>query len=66
MRGVYRYRHRIEGHAAWYALTSSGEMIAPGLRIVWPHETEAEVVEELDDALRVADPVRPSYLQLVA
>lgn len=48
---VFRYRRKIGGCSAWYALDRDGRLVAPGLRIVWPGEHESDIVVELLDAL---------------
>lgn len=59
---VFRYRKPIGGCRAWYALSPAGELLAPGLCVVWPDDDEAKIVAKLVAAARAAD--RPN-LQLV-
>lgn len=48
---VFRYRHKIGGCPAWYAVARDGTIVAPGLRVVWPGERESDIVVELLAAL---------------
>lgn len=43
--GVYRYRHRVNGNALWYAINYDGELA--GVREVSPGPAEAGAVAEL-------------------
>ena len=65
LRGVYKARVKVEGCTAYYALDRHGKMIGRGLRVVWPGDVEAIIVADLRAELRVADPVRPTYLRLL-
>jgi hypothetical protein len=63
-RGVYKFRGRIFGRSAYYALTSAGELLGGNLCVASDRETDAELVSRLFVELDRLDPVRPP-LQLV-
>jgi len=63
-RGVYKFRGKIFGRNAYYALTSSGEILGNCLRVVSDHEVDAAIVSKLFVDLDRTDPVKPP-LQLV-
>lgn len=49
LRGIYRYRHKVDGKSVWYGLNDEGQIIRA--RGVQPHETEANVVAWIADAV---------------
>lgn len=55
----------MEGCSAYYALDRLGRPVGRGVRVVWPGESAAAIVDALREELRLADPIRPSYLKLV-
>lgn len=64
-RGIYRSKVKVEGCVAYYALNRFGKVVGRGVRVVWPGESEADVVDQLREELRMVDPIRPTYLKLV-
>lgn len=58
-RSVYKYRGRILGQNAYYAITSSGELLNGCLYVASDLETDAEIVSRLFIELDRVDPVRP-------
>lgn len=58
-RSVYKYRGRVLGQNAYYAITSTGELLNGCLYVVSDLETDAEIVSRLFIELDRLDPVRP-------
>lgn len=51
--GVYLCSRRVSGMAAYFYRTSHGD--ESDLRVVWPRQTDDEVMADLDDELRTAE-----------
>lgn len=61
-RGVYKYRGKLLGRNAYYAVTSDGRMVGDGLRTAGLGKTDAEVVTGLYCELDQAERPKPRLL----